>query len=260
MSEKSAFTWVKEEISWAFEGKVLDESLVKAGAEAVVNQARVEIAKLTTAMGNGEVTVQHFYDQMKGILKRLHMGEAALARGGFDNMRPSDWARVEKTLFDTFNGVEGKFPGLRSFAEDIQDGRYGTTRLSQGATTRASTYVEAGRGTYENERGELHSETGYDEAVRLLGAVDHCIDCVTWAAMGPMPVREALDKYPICSSVCGGRCHCIWSFRKAGKKWVRSIYEGVDEAKVKQAELEEKARLAEERKKAREAAKEAAKA
>jgi hypothetical protein len=185
---------------------------VNGASDAVAREANAGIRVLADRLQRGEIDAAEFYSQMQHEVKMLHLGQAALARGGIDAMRPEDLKRVENIIERQFGGVEGKFPGLRAFAEDIAGGRYGNAgELSEGVLNRAGMYADAGRGTYENERVALARENGHDEAHRIAGAADNCPTCARENGVWK-PIDEVV---PIGDSECGARCFCVIVTRKS---------------------------------------------
>lgn len=203
-----AVQWNADAFAYFVDGKEIDALRVKGASDAVSREAAANIRVLGDRLQGDIITLQEWYDSMKREVKILHMAEAALARGGIDQMTLADWERVEGIIAGQYNGVPGEFPGLRAFGIDIQKGRYGKTRLNEAFNRRASMYSNAGRATFENERLTAMVASLTREAKRVLAAADHCEDCVRWAALGWIPANEMLEKYPIASSVCGANCFC----------------------------------------------------
>jgi hypothetical protein len=207
--------WDADNFSYVVDGEEVDALAAKGASAAVASEANANIRVLSDRLQAGQISLQEWYDGMKRETKMLHMAQAALARGGFEQMRPKDWERVEQIVAAQWNGVEDAFPGLRSFAEDIRNGRYGNAPLSSGVLARAGQYADAGRATYENERLVARMETGPREAKRVRGFADSCRDCIMWAALDWISAEEMLAKYPIGASVCGARCWCVIVTRAA---------------------------------------------
>lgn len=197
------FRWMRTALQFVRNGRVVPQSVVKAGAEAVVTQSRFGIMDAALKVQQGG-DVGAFYAALKEQVKLAHMANAALARGGFDNMTPRDWQRVT-------DKVASEFEFARGFVEDVARGRYGKPggELSQGVLSRATQYAEASRSTYENEYREANKEAGRTQAMRVLAAADHCPGCV--AAAGEW--MDIDDVLPIGDAECRHNCHCTLIFR-----------------------------------------------
>lgn len=221
--QTNGIVWSHTEAEYSRKGKVLADVVTKAAAESVTaNMKRGEISRLIQQLAAKTITTDEFYAGMKETVKNGQMAAMAVARGGWGEVRPADWGRLEPSIFEQYNGND-KFPGLRKFAEDIKSGRYGTDQLMQGAWSRAAAYAESPRQVYENEHVLARQEAGHEEAIRLLAAVDHCADCLEWAAMGWIPIDEMLGSYAIGVAACGSRDHCRIATRRVGGREAESV-------------------------------------
>ena len=197
-----------ESSTFSIDGEEIEAFAVKGASDSLARDAQSRLSILTQRLQNGQISLQEFYGGAKRETKFLHMAEAALARGGFEQMRPQDWKRVESIVAEQWNGND-RFPGLRAFAEDIERGRYGRESLSRGFAARAQSYANAGRLTYENERLAARMEQHPLEARRVTGAADHCENCRDWAALGWIDADRMLNDYPIGASSCNSNCYCV---------------------------------------------------
>jgi hypothetical protein len=197
-SSMKVFQWVRAQLVFVFKGRQVPQVLVKAGAEASVVASRAAINQAALAVQQGG-DVGAFYVALKEQIKLAHMANAALARGGWDNMRPQDWQRVESLVAEQFDYARG-------FAQDIARGRYGRGGdLSSGVLSRAAQYSDAARATYENERTQAHKESGATHATRIAAATDHCPTC-----QAENGVKRLIDEVvAIGDSECLGNCHCV---------------------------------------------------
>lgn len=187
-------------------GRDIEAIRVKGASDAIAREAQANIGLLADRLQRGEIDAAEFYSAMQREVKFVHMTEYALARGGIDRVIPDDWARCQDIIDRQFGGVEGRFPGLRAFAEDVANGRYGNAgELQEQVLDRAGMYASAGRGTYENERVELAKENGRTRAMRIAGAADHCDVCSAEDGIE----RDIDDVVAIGDSGCGARCCCV---------------------------------------------------
>lgn len=219
MATTETITWDAVHLEFKANGAVIPWQAVKGGADAVTVEAQARIRVLADQLRAGDITLEQWYQQMQVNTKMLAGAESALARGGFDNMRPQDWDKAGDVALEQWEGKPDKFPGLRKFGEDISKGRYtpnGTDILSNGFSFRANMYADAGHAIYENTRTDMHVEKGFVLASRELSAVDNCPDCVAWADLGKISIEDMQNDYPIASSVCGSNCRCSISYYGRG--------------------------------------------
>lgn len=181
---------------------IVKPTLVKAGAEAVVDEARFRMTELVHRLQRHEIDIDVFYLETKRQVKLLHTAQAALARGGWDQMRPADYARVA-------DEVGRQFGFLRERVEVAAKGAYGPDYTRRGFEAHIGQYADAGRSTYENTRLQVLKEGGAVEAQRIRAATDGCEDCIAWADLGWIPIEDMESNYPIGSGACRNNCHCV---------------------------------------------------
>lgn len=181
-------------------GRLVAAADVRRALDLVIVQANQNISGLTNQLVKGDLTLAEWQTAMAKQLKIYHTASAALANGGWGQMTKADWGRVGAQLREQY-----KF--LRDFAKDIAAGR---TPLDGRAIMRSQLYTEAMRGTYESERRHNYRKRANEER-RVLGISDHCGDCIDAEARGWQPIGT-LPR--IGDSVCGGRCHCTFEYRR----------------------------------------------
>jgi ferredoxin len=136
-------------------------------------------------------------------IKSAHLASAALAKGGFAQMAPADYGRVGARLKEQY-----RF--LNRFASQIESGQQG---LNGQLPIRSEMYIQAARATYHaTERREME-QRGVEEERSILGAADHCPDCLQeadkdWQLIGTL--------IPIGDRICLTRCACVFDYRGAG--------------------------------------------
>lgn len=205
----SLIQWSTKELVYLVRKQALPAVVPKAAANVAVLEARVQMNRVTELLRVGKMDVGPWYDLMTANQKNLYISNFALARGGFGNLQPQDLKWIEGRLLQQIDGVPGKFPGLRAFAEDIADGRYGgAAPLKPAVLTRASAYAESGRCVYENARVLVHQEGGYQFATRYAAKIEHCPTCEAEDGV-KRPIDEVVQ---IGDSECNVNCHCIIEF------------------------------------------------
>lgn len=229
MTQNNPFTYSRADLAYLLNGKPVSAAYTKGSCEAAIQHVRFLISDVSLKLQQGSIDIATWYAAMKEHTKMLHMAEAALARGGWDNMSQADWRKVEQKIFNQWAGVgeppfkgRGEFPGLRRFAEDVERGRYGTVAqavtdatgkiitparvLNGQVTRRAGQYADSGKATYENTRLEVSAESGHDWGMRIAGNNDHCFTCQNENGV-KRPINEVVL---IGDSECGGsKCNCI---------------------------------------------------
>lgn len=166
---------------------------------------------LSRQLKAGEISLAQWQIGMMQNIKILHVNAAVLARGGWAQMSQGDWGMVGARVRVQYNY-------LRNFARQIANG---TQALDGRLLVRTGMYEDAARGTYEDMRRRVEElYNGMEEEMRILGAADHCDDCLNYAALRWQPIGS-LPR--IGDSVCRVNCHCRFVFRKRGENgWIVS--------------------------------------
>lgn len=201
------FQWSRALLSYLRNGRPVARDVAKDAANTIVANSQFQIQNATLKLQQGAIDLNEWTATMRSAIMNQEIAAEALARGGFNQVRPSDYARTSLR-------VEKAFEFQRGMQERIVAGYYGPTLEANGMLNHASQYAGSARASYENVLLRVNQESGMTEAKREKGAVDHCPDCVEWAALGWMPIEEMEENYYIGASVCGaGRCHCIIIYR-----------------------------------------------
>lgn len=167
-----------------------------ASAESRLGAIVTAMHQRTLAPGMGQML-------MRDEVRRLHLQNAALAKGGFDRLNATDYGRAGRQLRDTYQRMTNLANGIQA----------GEVTLPQ-ALNRVAGYVgEARRNFLVAEREALQATGQRMEARRRLGVAEHCVDCVNFARMGWLPIEFV--PLPGEASVCGVRCKCHIEYRTA---------------------------------------------
>jgi hypothetical protein len=128
-------------------------------------------------------------------IKVQHLAAAMIAHGGRNAMTQADYGWTGQRIRDQYDY-------LRKFAEGIASD---TQPLADQAIARAALYGQAGRATYEAMRAGDAVTRGENEERNVLGAADHCTDCVGASAQSWVPLGTLI---PIGSRICKANCRC----------------------------------------------------
>lgn len=139
---------------------------------------QAQMNTLTQALTDGRLILAQWERAFALQLKDLHLQEAALARGGWQNMTQADFGRVGRLLRDQYNFLHG-------FSTDIATGEYPSERI----LWRSSLYALSGRQSYWNAANATAGQAGMKYERRLaVGDRGTCSKCDGWAQMGWQPL------------------------------------------------------------------------
>jgi hypothetical protein len=177
-------------------GKFVARRTILDLMERQINSSEQRLTDLTTALHEGRISPAIWQEQMRTELRRLHTTNAALGAGGFDRMTFKEFGRTGGLL-------RNDYQRMTNLANDIVAGKASLPQALQ----RVRGYVGNARvNFFEAERDALRATGRQHEERRRLGASEHCIDCVHYAALGFQPLGTL--PVPGQASVCGTHCRC----------------------------------------------------
>src|SRR5436190_21399573 len=146
------------------------------------------------------ITFDEFFYQTRDEIDAMNLAVSAIAFGGVNVAQAADYARVQSLIDEQINY-------FYNFAIQIRAEKVSEAMIA----ARLGMYALAGFGVYQNSRVYGEHDAGMVVYRRLLGAADHCDDCVeyasrSWQIIGSLP--------RIGDSVCRARCHCHFEFSK----------------------------------------------
>ena len=160
------------------------------------------LENLSIAVSEHKLSVSAWYMAMQQQLGRLTVQNAALAAGGFDKLKATDFARLDKSLRDDFKR-------LNNFGRDLDAGKLSQAQI----INRIQMYAGTARKQYyasqprpKTKKGEVVLER------RVLGAAEHCSWCtylagLGWQPYGILPLPGASN--PDCKDdQCLSHCQC----------------------------------------------------
>lgn len=194
----SGYTWDARSARYRdAAGHFVSSKTIRAAVNQAIDGAKAETDRHCAALAAGSIGTGEWQTRMADTLRSLHCCLAAAARGGWDAMTPADWGRV---------GAETKrqYQYLAGFAQDIAAGAIDPQ--SSAVAFRARLYTGAGRQTYYNQTRIAAGAAGLRWERNVLGAADHCVDCLAATAAGWVPVGTlSLPGQRRCRTEC--QCH-----------------------------------------------------
>jgi hypothetical protein len=163
----------------------LDKSLLATGRR---------VKSLGDDLRAGRISLDAWRVEMKQSVKDTHLRASALARGGWDQMTPTDFGRAGQRIKQEYGFLEKWVGEIRAGAP--LDGRLGS---------RGQLYAAAARSTFHQVQAEEMLKRGMDLEKSVLHPAEHCQVCVDEAAAGFRPIGEMI---PIGERTCGRNCKC----------------------------------------------------
>lgn len=179
-------------------GRLVSRNAIMDQLGRAVMEGRDTASRLVTAFHEGKLSASAWQEQMRTALRRMHSQHAALAVGGWDRMTPRDWGRIGAAL-------RADYARIQRLAESVQSGE---VTLAQ-ALQRVDGYVGNARAQYYRAERDRLRPSSVDNSIisrRILGASEHCPDCLDYYARGWQPVGSL--PVPTENSQCGTYCQC----------------------------------------------------
>lgn len=172
-------------------GRFLSKTMVRALIDRRVERLDENLRSITTALAERRIPLNEWERQFRDYLKEAHIQVAVIGHGGRKSMTQADFGRIGQIL-----RVEYQY--LQRFALSIMDLRV-TPAM---ALARASLYAESVRQSYWTGVQLRQQDLGYSLMRRKLAPnVQHCDDCIRYAAQGMVSIGQV--------PLPGQRCRCV---------------------------------------------------
>ena len=177
-------------------GRFLANKAVRADLDAFIGVSDDAVATLADALRSRTISLADWELAMRKEIKKAHLNAIALERGGWANMRPSDYGRAGQIIREQYGYLKG-------FANDIASGKQ---RLDGTLRARAKLYTQAARNTlYRSKAANMSDKVTHQRSIR--SARDSCWQCIELDrkvfaindSSFPLPGRR------VCNHNCG--CH-----------------------------------------------------
>ena len=187
-------------------GQFAPRTAVLALTEDTILSERKNLLEVGLKLAEGKITLRQFQADAAEVVRRLHVANAILGRGGIDKMSDRDWLEVARNLktqyYAGFDPDTGHRFGLKHLAADIKAGGVSAGQLQ----ARLAMYASASKQSYWRAFKRTEEESGRGYGIRQLGQAEHCAECIQLAAQPPQPIdRVVLPGYQ-CS--CRALCKC----------------------------------------------------
>lgn len=172
--------------------------------EQHIAESREVMRNLATDLVQGRINPEQFRHAMGQEIRHVHLGAAMLGAGGALNLSAHHANVVDRA-------ISAQMGYLDNFVQDIQRRLANGQGLGNRDIGRAGQYSFAARVTAtQSERQFVVNESdGEAYERRVLGAAEHCADCLEYAALGWQPTGTLP---PLGDSRCGHSCLCHFEY------------------------------------------------
>jgi hypothetical protein len=184
-------------------GRFVPRDLIFGELNADVQRFTVRANRLAKQLTDGKISTTTFSRLLREELKPLLTRSSALGAGGMSQLEG-------KQLSQLGNGARKTYSSLKYLTDQIKRGELTPGQIAERARRLGSNAY----GAFHRAEQLSRVEGGFLLGWRHLGFnINHCADCLTLRTQGYLPINEITPIGDGC--VCGGRCHCQITYKKA---------------------------------------------
>lgn len=176
-------------------GQYLSAKTVRSAIDQIIDAQTVDMRDLAQNLVDGSLSLADWQMKSAALLKNLHVAMGLAATGGLEATSASDLGYIASQ-------IKKQYSYLNKMALEI---RKGEQALDGTLVARAALYTQAGREIYEAVVARAAKDGGATQERSILGAADHCNDCVGEAAKGWVDIGTLI---PIGQRQCLSNCRC----------------------------------------------------
>lgn len=198
---QSLWNWIErlQKYQNAQTGQVMSGEQEQQISDNLNRQSEKEIYQIGTRLQNKEISVWQWERETAEVLKKLHLQQAILARGGADRMTAEDYLAVGRILKE-------EYKYLHQLALDLRNGTMTPAMLRY----RLSMYIKRSKRSREAMKLQNMRDLGFKYMERILAFHDrHCVECLDYAGKGKQPIGTL----PLPTEDCTCRANCTCDVR-----------------------------------------------
>lgn len=179
-------------------GRFVSRSNVIDLLDSQIKSTEKRMDALADALVGEKIAPAVYAERMRTEVRRVHLQQAALAKGGWDNLNQSDYGRVGAATRQAYAKIVGT-------TGDVVNGEASIAQVKN----RNTAYAGSARKLYHRIEREQVTPTEGKISVekRVLDpAAQHCDDCLNYADMGTQ--EKGILPVPGEDCQCGDNCRC----------------------------------------------------
>src|SRR3954468_3571438 len=83
-------------------GRLVSKLEVRSAIDRDLQRLSLDVSRLAGDLRGGRISLEGWRAEMKEIVKHVHMGQAAIAKGGRAQMGPADYGRVGQIVREEY--------------------------------------------------------------------------------------------------------------------------------------------------------------
>lgn len=186
-------------------GRFVSQARITELLDGQIQQTEQRLQTLAAALHEGQLAPAVWLVAARDQLRRAHIQQVALARGGFARLTQSDYGRIGATLRTEYAKLVGT----------MQDVSAGAVTLPQ-MLNRMRGQAGVARSEYFRTRRDVLAVA--DDAPGMIRIARrildptamHCGDCIEYYELGWVLIRELVPPGEGCQCLGNCRCRVIW--------------------------------------------------
>lgn len=182
-------------------GRYVAAKTVRSELDGYLSASDNTARSLADALRGRSISLADWQQAMRAEIKATHLNAIALERGGWANMRPSDYGRAGQIVHEQYGYLE-------RFAAQIADG---TQKLDGTLARRAQLYIDMGRNSFY-QSAHANVQPGITRVRSIRHASRSCAGCSgfdgVWYRLGDpayvLPGRRQCNANCLCSEEYAG--------------------------------------------------------
>lgn len=179
--QDTPYVWVKTAARYrdVKTGRFIKTSVVKDWSEKSIEKAQ---GVVSNAAAGASDNPSAWYATMRQEIKSQVIVQYLTGIGGRNNMTQADWGRAGGIIADQYRYLEG-------FYAEVQAG----TLTEEQIAMRSRMYINSAREALAKSSEKAHKVAEYTKKVWVLGAKEHCEDCLYLAALGEISIDDVFE-------------------------------------------------------------------
>lgn len=201
-------TAVPERLRWTgtrYRDPETGRFISRAAVRRALEESLTNLERLTDTLASdlraGRISLLDWRQEMRGVIKQVHMAAAELAKGGRAQMTLADYGRAGQQ-------IRRQYDYLEAWVEQIKAGLPVDGRMEP----RAAQYLRSARVAYLAHQQAAFRQQGFDQTRSKLHPAEHCAQCIDEAERGWVSIGAEV---PLGQRQCRANDRCTLEFRNS---------------------------------------------
>lgn len=193
-------------------GKLAPTKAIRNLMERRIDNAKNDMEKIIDLYNDGTMNTEEMNKAVAKKLKKIHIENMLLGKGGEKFVNESDYGR-------TGNVLKNEYRYLKRFFNDVEN----NTMTQKQQKKRINMFANRGRLSYWKSKEKINKEAGKKWMRRHLSVAEHCADCISYRNAGWQPVGTLPQPTEACE--CTANCKCYVEYAETIQDSIQSAFD-----------------------------------